>query len=140
MIALLFSLIMIILLIYKVSKFGDCNRGRPEDSLFISYYTEVQGGAAPFLGLLNFTIESYLIMLSVKQGDIRCHFLSLWYDSIWDWTLVPRAVAEHSIHSANEPVGGGGRWEELEGEREWNKVVQYKVCVREREREREGET
>ena len=27
--------------IYKVSKVGDCSRGRPEGSLFNSYYTEV---------------------------------------------------------------------------------------------------
>ena len=25
-------------------------------------------------------------MLSVKQGGIKYHFLSLWYDMIWDWT------------------------------------------------------
>ena len=25
-------------------------------------------------------------MLSVKQGGIKYHFLSLWYDSTWDWT------------------------------------------------------
>ena len=26
-------------------------------------------------------------MLSVRQGDIKYHFLSLWYDSIWDLNL-----------------------------------------------------
>ena len=26
----------------------------------------------------------YLIMLSGKQGGIKYHFLSLWYDSTWD--------------------------------------------------------
>ena len=31
-------------------------------------------------------------MLSVKQGGIKYHFLSLWYDSTWDWTQVSRAV------------------------------------------------
>ena len=25
-------------------------------------------------------------MLSVKQGDIKYHFLSLWHKSAWDWT------------------------------------------------------
>ena len=29
-------------------------------------------------------------MLSVKQGGIKYHFLSLWYDSTWDWTQVSR--------------------------------------------------
>ena len=34
-------------------------------------------------------------MLSVKQGDIKYHFLSLWYDSTGDWTQVFRAIDEH---------------------------------------------
>ena len=36
-------------------------------------------------------------MLSVKQGGIKYHFLSLWYDSTWDWTQVSRAIGEHSL-------------------------------------------
>ena len=35
-------------------------------------------------------------MLSVKQGGIKYHFYSLWYDSTWDWTQVSRAIGEHS--------------------------------------------
>ena len=35
-------------------------------------------------------------MLSVKQGGIKYHFLSLWYDPTWDWTQVSRAIGEHS--------------------------------------------
>ena len=27
-------------------------------------------------------------MPSVKQGGIKYHFSSLWYDSTWDWTPV----------------------------------------------------
>ena len=38
-------------------------------------------GTTPFPGLLHFTLDPYLIMLSVKQGGIKYHFLSLWYDS-----------------------------------------------------------
>ena len=41
-------------------------------------------GATPFPGLLHFTLDPYLIMLSVKQGGIKYHFLSLWYDSSCD--------------------------------------------------------
>ena len=40
-------------------------------------------------------------MLSVKQGGIKYHFLSLWYDSTWDWTQVSRAIGEHSNRQAN---------------------------------------
>ena len=35
-------------------------------------------------------------MQSVKQGGIKYHFLSLWYDSTWHWTQVSRAIGEHS--------------------------------------------
>ena len=31
----------------------------------------------PFLGLLHFTLDPYLITLSAKQGCIKYHFLSL---------------------------------------------------------------
>ena len=31
-------------------------------------------------------------MLSVKQSSIKYHFLSLWYDSTWDWTQISRAM------------------------------------------------
>ena len=30
------------------------------------------------------TLKPYLIMLRVKQGGIKYHFLSLWYDLAWD--------------------------------------------------------
>ena len=34
-------------------------------------------------------------MLSIKQGGIKYHFLSLWYDSTWDWTQVSWITDEH---------------------------------------------
>ena len=40
----------------------------------------VEEGAIPFSGLLHFTLDTYLIVLSVKQGGIKDHFLSLKYD------------------------------------------------------------
>ena len=40
-------------------------------------------------------------MLSVKQGTIKYHFLSLSYDSTRDWTQVSRAIDEHSNHYTN---------------------------------------
>ena len=42
-------------------------------------------------------------MLSVRQGDIKYHFLSLWYDSTWDWTPVSRTTRKLSTHSAHGP-------------------------------------
>ena len=40
-------------------------------------------------------------MLSVKQGGIKYHFSSFWYESTLDWTQVSRAIGEHSNHHAN---------------------------------------
>ena len=40
-------------------------------------------------------------MLSVKQGGIKYHFLSLWYDSTWDWTQVSRVIGKHSNYDGN---------------------------------------
>ena len=51
-------------------------------------------GVTPFPGLLQFTLDTDLIILSVKQGGIKYHFLSLWYDSTWDWTPVFRVISE----------------------------------------------
>ena len=55
-------------------------------------------GATLFPILHHFTLDSYLIMLSVKQGSIKYHFLSLWYDLTWDWTQASWAIGEYSNH------------------------------------------
>ena len=39
-------------------------------------------------------------MLSVKQGGIKHHFLSLWYDATWTWALISRTMGEHFTHYA----------------------------------------
>ena len=49
----------------------------------------------------SYMISSIPIMLGVKQGGIKSHFLSLWYDSTWEWTQVSRAIGEHSNPYAN---------------------------------------
>ena len=48
--------------------------------------------------LLQFTLDHYLMMLSVKQGGIKYHFLSFWYYSIWDLTPVSQTIDEHSTN------------------------------------------
>ena len=55
--------------IYKVSNVGDNSQGQPEGYFFVCYYTTI-----PFSGLLHFTLDPFLIMLSVKQGAIKYHF------------------------------------------------------------------
>ena len=42
-------------------------------------------------------------MPSVKQGGIKYHFFSLFYDSTLDWTATMRTIGEHSNHYANGP-------------------------------------
>ena len=69
--------------------------GDPKDP-FSKATTGVGEGATPFPGLLHFTLDPYHIMLSVKQGGIKYHFLSLWYDLTWDWTPVSQTISEHS--------------------------------------------
>ena len=36
-------------------------------------------------------------MLSVEQWVIKYHFLSLWYDSTWDWTPVSLTIGKHPV-------------------------------------------
>ena len=55
-----------------VSKVGDLSRGWPEGSLFDSW--GVGEGATSFPRLLHFTLDMYLILLSVKQRGIKYHF------------------------------------------------------------------
>ena len=62
-------------------------------------------GKTPFPGFFHFTLYTYLILLSVKQGGIRYHFKSLLYDVTWDWTQVSRTIGKHSTHQTNELVG-----------------------------------
>ena len=58
--------------------------GNPKAPFSIATTPRCTGGRYSFPGLLYFTLDPYLIMLSVKQGGIKYHFLSLWYDSTWD--------------------------------------------------------
>ena len=41
-------------------------------------------GTNPFPGLLLFTLDTYLILLSVKQGGIKYYFKSIWYEVTLD--------------------------------------------------------
>ena len=49
-------------------------------------------------------LDPHLIVLSAEQDGLQYHFLSLCYDSTWDWTPDPRTIDEHSTHLANSPV------------------------------------
>ena len=49
--------------------------GDPKVPFRLLPHQGVGEGAIPFLGLLHFTLDPYLIMLSVKQGDNKYYFL-----------------------------------------------------------------
>ena len=58
-----------------VSKIGNRSRGWLEGSLLdLLLHQGVGEGATPFPGWLHFTLDPYLIMLSVKQGSIKYDF------------------------------------------------------------------
>ena len=82
--------------IYVKVKLATIVEGNPKAPFSIATTPMCRGGRYSFPGLLYFTLDPYLIMLSAKQGSIKYHFLSLWYDSTWDWTQVSRAIGEHS--------------------------------------------
>ena len=82
----------------KQSKVGDRCRRHPEGSFSIATTLRCWEEATYFPGLLHFTLDTYLIILSVKQRGIKYHFLSLWYDSTRDWTQIDRAISEPSTH------------------------------------------
>ena len=48
----------------------------PKALFSIATTPRCRGGCSSFPGLLHFALNAYLIMLSVKQGGIKYHFLS----------------------------------------------------------------
>ena len=68
--------IYIYMYIYRVSKeklatVVESDRMLPFQQLL---HQGVEEGATPFPGLLHFTLDTYLILPSVKQGGIKYHF------------------------------------------------------------------
>ena len=79
--------------------------GNPKAPFSIATTPMCRGRRYSFPGLLYFTLDPYLIMLSVKQGGIKYHFFeSVWldhflsrYDSTWDWTQVSRVQLANTL-------------------------------------------
>ena len=59
-------------------------RGNPRAHFSIATTPKCRGGHHSFPWIVPLTLDPYLIMLSVKQGGFKYHFLSLWYDSTWN--------------------------------------------------------
>ena len=49
-------------------------KGNQKAPFSIALHWGVEEGATPFPGLLHFTLDMYLIMLSVKQRSIKYYF------------------------------------------------------------------
>ena len=85
--------------VHLLSKVGDLSQRWSEGSLFqLLLHRDLWGGLTPFPGLVHFSLDPYLIVLSVKESGFKHHFLSFWYDSNWDLTPVSRTIGEHSTH------------------------------------------
>ena len=80
----------------EFNKLATIIEGDPKAPFSIATTPRCRGRRYIFPGLLHFTLDPYLIILSVMQRGIKYHFLSLWCDSTWDWTQVSRAIGEHS--------------------------------------------
>ena len=55
-------------------------------------------GGYSYLWIAPLSLDPYPMMLSVKQEDIKYQLLSLWNDSIWDWTPLSLDIGPHSTH------------------------------------------
>ena len=76
-------------------------KGNPKGPFSIATTQRCSGGRSSFLWIFPLSVNPYLIMLSVKQGSVKYHFLSLWYDLTRDWTPVSWTIGEHYTHFAN---------------------------------------
>ena len=80
---------------FNIVKLVTLVEGDQKPLFLIATTPKSRRGRYSFPWLLHFTLDPYLIMLSVNQGGIKNHFLSVWYGSTWDWPRVSRAIGEH---------------------------------------------
>ena len=86
--------------------------GDAKASFSITTTPRCEGGCDSITWISPLILDPYIIMLSIKQEDIMYHFLSLWYDSTWDWNPVSQASGEHYNHDVN-----------------WKKISQYVLKI-----------
>ena len=71
-----------VIMIKLIVKLVTLVEGDPKAPFSIATTSRCRGGCYSFLWIALLYLDPYLIMLSVKQGGIKYHFLSLWYESI----------------------------------------------------------
>ena len=77
-------------------------KGNQKAPFSIATKPRCRGGATPFPGLLHFTLDTYLILPSVKQGGIKNHFFKV-FSMTWPG-IEPRSPGPlaNTTHKANE--------------------------------------
>ena len=79
--------------IYKLATIAE---GDPKAPFSIATTPRYRGERYSFPWIVPLTLDLHFRMLSVKEGGMKYHFLSLWYGSTRDWTLVSLAIAKQS--------------------------------------------
>ena len=74
--------------------------GDTKASFSIAITPRFKGGYYSFAWIVPLALDPYFLILGVKQGGIKYHFLSLW----WDWTPVSWTIGKHSYHYTNRLV------------------------------------
>ena len=76
----------------------------------------VREGTTPFPGLLHFTVDLYLTMLSVKQGGIKYHFFESFETFggiVWDW-FIAKIILISRKYISFEVIQNGSKSNRLE--------------------------
>ena len=73
--------------------------GNPKAPFSIATLSRCRRGHYSFPWVAPLTLDTHLIILSIKQGGIKYHSLNLLYDSIRDWTLVSQTIGKHCPHA-----------------------------------------
>ena len=76
--------LLIEILHFKMKKLATIVEDDPKAPFSIATTLRCMGWFSPIPRLFHFTLDTYIILLSVKQGSIKYHFKRLWYDVTWD--------------------------------------------------------
>ena len=87
-----------------ICKLADRSRERPKGLLFNTYNTEIYKSMQLLSPDCSIYPRSLPYNSECRARRPQVQFLSLWYDSTRDWTLVFRTTGEHSNDYANGSV------------------------------------
>ena len=99
---LLYAQIQPVIYIYIYISWLIIVEGDPNVLFSIATTSRCRGGHYSFLWIAPLPLGPCRIILNVNQRGIKNYFLSLRYDSTWDWTKLSRNIGEHSTHFINK--------------------------------------